>query len=419
MIDIMDRKAFSLLLLFMCACLLAWSHAAPARAAALEMEPGEDSYGSPSGADDIDFSALKKGSTRPSKAVVGVLLPLSGKYESIGQKALKGIELASGVFSPDSASSLSYEVRDYGDNEQSIPSLIESLDTNDHVVAIIGPIGESAGGIACREAQKRGIPSLMFTRGEDQQGQSSLCFSNFVSVDVQVDALLRAASERGITRFGILSPTDNFGRTFTSTFTRKARSFGVIVVRQVEYSPDLGDFKSSVQKLFKSPSKTAAAKGLDTSFQGLLIPDTAQNAGMIASYLPYLNIKGVRLFGPALWDNPDLAKIGGRSTEDALFVSGFYGNSQLRKVWLFNDSFYSTFGYKPSLWEANAFDSASILQHLSAEGVPTRKSLQSRIGDLQNYPGLTGATSFGRNGSVSKSLYILTIRNGAIVEVVP
>jgi branched-chain amino acid transport system substrate-binding protein len=387
-----------------------------ARKEALQNEGENEFAPGTSGSQDNEILAWTKQGSKTDKGTVGVLLPLSGKYEPIGQKALKGIELASGVFAPGSTSPVSYAIRDYGDNEQAIPGIIESLDSAEHIIAIIGPIGETAGGIACKEAQKRGIPSLVFTRAEVLSNQNSFCFSNFVSVNVQVEALLKAASERGITRFGILYPTDNFGKTFTASFTRKARGFGILVLRQVQYSPDLGDFKSSVQKLFKGPAK---AKGGEASFQGLLIPDSAQNAGMIASYLPYLNIKGVRLFGPTLWDSADLPKIGGRSTEDALFVSGFYLNSQLKKVQVFNESFYSTFGYKPSLWEANAYDSASILQLLSADAAPARKSLQQGIGALQNYPGLTGTTSFGKNGSVSKSIYLLTIKNGTVVEVIP
>ncbi len=363
------------------------------------------------------FPSWMTGRTGSGRGTVGVILPLSGKYESIGLKALRGIELASGVFSTGPSSTLSYAVRDYGDNEKAIPGIIESLDSAEKVVAIIGPIGENAGGIACREAQKRGIPLLAFTRAESLGSRNSCCFSNFVSVDVQADALLKAASERGITRFAVLHPTDNYGRTFTATFVQKARAYGIVVARQVEYSPDLGNFKSAAQKLFKDAAKPARSGS--SAFQGLLIPDSAQNAGMIASYLPSLNVRGVRLFGPALWDSPDLPKIGGWSTEDALFVSGFYANSGQRKVQLFTENFFSTFGYKPSLWEANAYDSAGILQGLAAHEAPTRSSLKEGIGSLRDYPGLTGTTTFGENGAVNKAIYLLTVKNGTIVEVVP
>ena len=115
----------------------------------------------------------------------------------------------------------------------------------------------------------------------------------------------------------------------------------------------------------------------------------------------------------------DLSKIGGWSTEDALFVSGFYATSGQPKVQLFTENFFSTFGYKPSLWEANAYDSAGILQGLAAHEAPTRSSLQEGIASLRNYPGLTGTTTFGENRAVSKTIYLLTVKNGTIVEVVP
>lgn len=362
------------------------------------------------------FSSLPGQGVSGMKSVVGVLLPLSGKWESVGRKALEGIEFASRVFSSENSPNIEYLIRDYGDNEQALPGIIEQLDTKDNVVAIIGPIGESAGIIACREAQKRGIPTIVFTRAEVISVQQSFCFSNFVSVDIQVEALLKAASERNITRFAILYPTDNFGKIFTSTFLHKCKDYGIEVVRQAEYVPDKIDYKGAVQRLIK---KTSRPQTPGPGFDAVLIPDTATNAAVMATYLTYFNVKGVRLFGPNLWDTPEFIRIGGRSVEDAVFVSGFYANSQQKHVQDFNIGFSSTFGSKPSIWEASACDTANILQIFTGFTSSSRKDLQRRIGSLQNYHGLTGKTSFRDNGSVKKDIYILTVKNASVVEIIP
>ncbi len=140
---------------------------------------------------------------------------------------------------------------------------------------------------------------------------------------------------------------------------------------------------------------------------------------MIATYLAYYNLKGIRLFGPTLWDTPEFIKAGGSSIEDAIFVSGYYANSQLEHVKDFNYDFNTIFGYRPSVWEANACDSATILQNLIGISRPSRAVLQSQLGSIQEHPGLTGATTFNKNGSVRKSLYVLSVRNSSIVEIVP
>jgi ABC-type branched-subunit amino acid transport system substrate-binding protein len=355
-----------------------------------------------------------EGSSPQGRKTVGVLVPLSGKWESVGQKALKGIQFASRVFSADSSPQVEYLIRDYGNDEQAIPGIIEELDTREDIVALIGPVGETAGNIACREARKRGIPSFIFTRADVVSNQVSYCFSNFISIDVQTEALLRAAADMKISRFAILYPTDHFGNSFTRSFTERADKFGISVVRKTGYSSDLVDFKGAVQKLVQHLPQNAPP-----DFDALLIPDTAINAAMVASYLPYLNIKGVRLFGPTLWDTPDFIRVGGRYVENAVFVSGFFANSRLEYVQEFNDQFYYTFGYNPSVWEASAYDTATILQNLMSGSPASREALHGLIGALQDYPGLTGATSFYPDGSVKKMIYVLNVKDSAVYEIAP
>ncbi|MFY9399197.1 MAG: penicillin-binding protein activator, partial [Desulfomonilia bacterium] len=295
-----------------------------------------------------------------------------------------------------------------------IASIIEELDTRENIVAIIGPIGESAGSIACREARSRGIPAFLFTRAEVVPGQASYCFSNFISIDIQSDALLRAAADMKIHRFAIFHPNDAFGNSFAQSFTARAPGHGISVVRTVGYSPDLVDFKDAVQKLVAHLSKDEPP-----DFEALLIPDTAINAAMVASYLPYLNIKGVRLFGPTLWDSPDFLRVGGRYVEGSVFVSGFFASSKLDYVQEFNDQFYYTFGYNPSVWEASACDTATILQNLLEGPSVPRETLRDLISSLEGYPGLTGSTSFSSDGSVEKTIYVLTISNATVYEIAP
>lgn len=348
------------------------------------------------------------------KKTIGVLVPLSGKWESVGSKVLKGIQFASRVFSREDPAQVEYLIRDYGEDEQSIASIIEDLDTREDVVALIGPIGESAGSIACREARMRGIPAFLFTRAEVVPDQASYCFSNFISIDIQSEALLRTAADMNIHRFAIFHPNDVFGNSFAQSFTDRAPQHGVSVVRTIGYSSDLVDFKEAVQKLVEHLSENEPP-----DFDALLIPDSAINAAMVASYLPYLNIKGVRLFGPSLWDSPDFLRVGGRYVEGAVFVSGFFAGSQLDYVQEFNDEFYYTFGYNPSVWEASACDTATILQNLLNGSSPSRETLRELISSLEDYPGLTGSTSFSPDGSVEKIIYVLTIRNAAAYEIAP
>jgi ABC-type branched-subunit amino acid transport system substrate-binding protein len=369
-------------------------------------------------------AALSASLTSPEHEVrgtIGVVLPLSGKWESVGQRVLRGIEMAGGVFRPGPTPNVEYVIRDYGSDEDSIPSIIKDLDENHRVAAIIGMVGvgERASDAACRELQKRRIPAFIYPQAEMPPRDGTYCFRNFLTIEIQVKSLLNAARSMGIREFSVMSPDDRFGRLFTEKFQRLAPAYGISIVRTSVYSSQNVDFKRQVGSLYAASRKKAPTPGRPMETEGLLIPDTASNAAMIASYIYLLKIRNVRLFGPILWDNPDFLKAGGRYVEDAVFLSGYYQGSILSAVQDFNRSFTGTFKYPPSLWEASAYDSASILQDFLQSRQADRESLKNYLGSLKNYHGVSGTTSFSFDGTVEKVIYLLTIKDGLIYEIHP
>jgi len=402
--------AFSLCVLLICCpfCIASGDHAATSMMAANYQASASDNGKSPT--------------VSPSRNAVGVIIPLSGKWESIGQKILKGIQAASGVFTSGTAQNVEYIIRDYGNNEASIPSIIDELDRTQKVLAIIGPVGEQASEIACREAQERHLPAIVFTQAETATKQGTYCYRNFLTVDMQAKAILNTARSMGITRFAIMSPDDRFGRTFAEKFTRLSPSFGVTVMDRVTYSPQNQDFKLQLKTLFSGSRKsTAQAKSAarGDTIEAIFIPDTAVNAAMIASYVSYLNIKNVRLFGPTLWDTPELLKAGGRSMENAVFLSGYYHGSILSAVQDFNRSFTNTFHHAPTVWEASSYDAAQIIQDFSQTRGTSRELMRNYLASLKDYHGVSGTTSFSPDGTLEKSVHVLTIKDGMIYEIHP
>ena len=85
----------------------------------------------------------------------------------------------------------------------------------------------------------------------------------------------------------------------------------------------------------------------------------------------------------------------------------------------FINSFYYTYGYNPSIWEASAFDTANILLNLVKGNMPSRDMLRQRILALKDYPGVTGATSFDDKGNVDKVIFVLRVNGSHITEISP
>ncbi|HQP30369.1 MAG TPA: penicillin-binding protein activator [Deltaproteobacteria bacterium] len=362
------------------------------------LAPYVQSYGA------MDLPATQNTLAAQPRKAIGVILPLSGKWKSVGHKMLKGVMLASGVFGDGETSDVDYLIRDYGNDEAQIPKIIDELDREGQVLAIIGPVGNSASDIACRHSRQKGIPSLIFSQAGLTPSENTTCFGNFLTVYTQTRTLLQTARDLRISRFAILYPTDQFGETITRSFEQLAPQFGVQVIRKTAYPPEKNDFKDVVQGLKTVPC------------EAVLIPDTAQKAAMIASYFPFYKISNVRLFGTNLWDTPELVREGGRNVQDAIFVSGFYAGSSSAQIRDFDSAFTAAFGSRPTIWEASAYDSAVILQNVLRNGARTRPAMRQGIASLTEFRGVTGVTSFTPNGLTRKDITVLTVRGSTVQE---
>jgi len=120
-----------------------------------------------------------------------------------------------------------------------------------------------------------------------------------------------------------------------------------------------------------------------------------------------------------LWDSPDFVKVGGKYVENAIFLSGFFQGSLLSSVQKFNRSFTESFKYTPSVWEASAYDTASILQGFLLSQEFSRPTLRECIATLKDHHGISGTTSFFSNGSMEKTIYLLTVNGGTVAEFHP
>ena len=107
----------------------------------------------------------------------------------------------------------------------------------------------------------------------------------------------------------------------------------------------------------------------------------------------------------------------GEYVEGAIFLDGFFKNSPYPFVQEFVRDFKRTFDEEPTVLEAQAFDSANIvLDILQNKGVESRKELKEELLKTNNYPGVSGATSFDDSGNPNKILFHLTVQGRSIIQ---
>jgi ABC-type branched-subunit amino acid transport system substrate-binding protein len=395
-----------------------------------------------------------------SRYTIGCLLPLSGPYQTVGYRALKGVELALDRFSTQSSGpAMNIVIKDTGGNADQTRSAMQEL-IDQQVAAIIGPIVTAE--TAAREAQAQGIPIITLTQKDSITAIGDYVLRNFITPEMQVRAIADyATASLGLNRFAILYPDENYGITFMNLFWDRLVESGAKVVGLEAYNPQHTDFADPIKKLvglyYEIPEDLKEAAGLNlkreidrlraakaargqfsdqadgneneklddaqeepepiVDFDAIFIPDAPKTAGLIIPQLAFYDVKDVYLFGTNLWHSDALIKMAGQYIQGAIMPDGFFAESASSAVKDFVQSFEDTYQEKPGFIEAVVYDSAMILfRVLSQPDLRFKSELKNELLNMSDFVGVTGATYFDENGEAQKQLYLLRIKGRRFVE---
>ena len=368
------------------------------------------------------------------RELIGCLLPLSGHYEAFGNRALKAVQLARDRFNFTSGKpDLQLVVRDTESDPKTIKHLMKELDERG-VALIIGPLVTSEQ--AAVEAQKREIPIITLTQKTGITEIGEYAFRNFLTPDMQVEALVSCAIDQfGIERFAILYPDEDYGRTFMNLFKDRAEYYGAEVVEVEPYSPDQTDFSAPIKKMarisadlekkvsaphrrhIKAKSGQQKKDVVVSDFDAIFIPDQSSKAALIAPQLTYWGVDNVLLMGTNLWHSDQLIATAKNYVQEAILVDIYYAQSSEKAVQNFIRAFEKVYGQQPGFMEGLAYDTAMIAFQTAADPeVRSRKGVRDHLLKTLNFDGTTGLTSFNASGEGQKKLYLLQIQGNNFVE---
>jgi len=369
---------------------------------------------------------------------LGALLPLSGPYQTFGTLVQRGIEMALAL-RKNEASAIRVLYRDTAGEPTNARLAVNSLVNEDRVIAMLGPLTSAAALAAAAEAERNETPILTLSQRTNIADVGPFVFRNSLTARLQARKLARyAINDQGFSSFGILAPENPLGRAMAELFSDEVLKLGGLVTFEQSYPEDATDFREQILPLMgKSPRRQkenyqpqTEAEKLDalfipeepdypsTTFDALFIPDYAERIGQIAPQLAFYGIDDLPLLGINGWNSPELLRLAGRYVEGAVFVDGFFLESNQPIVQEFIRLYRETYAEDPTILEAQAFDSANILfSLLERKDLDSRRALRNALARLRNYPGVTGNTSFDFTGEADKNLFLLQVQNGKIVQI--
>ncbi len=378
--------------------------------------------------------ALQSQLTDPTQLqrAIGVLLPLTGRYAAFGQRVQRGMELALQTFRPHIP--VRFIFRDTAGDETVAAQQVAELAISDRVMGIAGPLVGNAAVGATRRANQERTPLLTMSQKEGLAASSLYVFRNSLTPQLQVRALVDYAMEDlGFTEFGIMNPETRQGENFAEIFRDEIMRRGGEIIAEQSYLTDQTDFRYQVRLLQgldpNAPDEEDQEKDPNDPeelfeeeelppFEALFVPDYADRISLIAPQLAFYGLEGVQLLGPNGWNDAELPRLTRQFVEGAVFTDGFFRHSTYPFVQEFVERYFNQYNEEPTILEAQGYDIAGImLTLLNDSRVSTREDLRRALAQMQNYPGVTGATRFDFIGEADKILFLLQVQNGTIVQI--
>jgi len=200
------------------------------------------------------YEKLLRASYQPAikTITVGVIIPLTGDNMIQGNSFLRGMHKALSS-SINSNKKIAFIIKDNEGDEIQTIRVINELEKNPNVKAIIGPISETNAIIAANSLQGKNIPLLIPSATLD--GITSLG-NNIYQLNSNLSVRGKIAA-RYITKIleldsiAVLAPADNFGHALTDAFVKEVDQLGKKIVGVEWYSGIPTDLKRQFKNLRK------------------------------------------------------------------------------------------------------------------------------------------------------------------------
>lgn len=343
---------------------------------------------------------------RGQMVLVGCLLPLTGDYSNFGRQVKQGMELAA------RGTPLELSFRDTPNNQEAAAQQVRELTGDPRLLGILGPLGAAAAQGAAQAAQEAQVPLIALSQKEGITRAGDFVFQAFLTARQQVKALLnRTAGQMGLRHYAVLYPDSAYGQAFMRQFLEEAAIQGLEVAEQVPYSPSTRDFTTALATLKAAQHPEQISLG----FEALFIPDDAATVAAAAGQLAGVGLKNVQLLGTNLLQAPDLPEVETRALEGALFPGAFYAQDPAPGVQEFITAYRQQYSEAPDYPAAQGYLVVKmLLQALAGDKTRQRAELPGKLLAIKELPELPWFKGFNADREAELSLYILTIRNGAV-----
>jgi len=365
--------------------------------------------------------------------IVGVLLPLTGKYAAYGQRALQGIRLA--MNRPGFENHIILRIQDTkGENNATISGYHQLLAQGSQW--IIGPL-LSDNTAALVPFIVDHIPVISLSNQVQLADESPSLFIHSLSKTVQANFMARYALSQGEQRMVIIHDHQNSAIEEAAAFAQTFMDNGGDIIDIVELEEGVNDSRPALVALRSRTDDEELLAELEESLY-LLSPDldvdikmplnmdaiyiaaSGKKISVLAGQMAYSGINRIQLYGSHRWDDGHLLDDKGRYLNHAKFATPTTSltlpdqaildiQNQYRGIWADEHDMSPLF--------ALAYDTAMNIASLGSRlGLKGELAIQG-LYNTTEFPAITGHYYFDSHGVSQKTFAVQTILHGRLKTV--
>lgn len=339
---------------------------------------------------------------------VGVIAVLSGGAAQYGQWMKNGLEIAKDEINSKGGINghlieLIYE-DDKTDAQTAVTAMNKLETTSKPPIVIAALTSKSTLAISPIADNKKTVLMAVCASSPDLTNAGDYIFRNWPSDNEEGRLMAEYAyNTLGYRKIAELTINNDYGLGLQKVFTEKFTQLGGTIVLSEEFPENTNDFRSIIAKL-KSQK-----------FDAIYIPSHAKEVGSFLKQAKQ-NKVNYKVLGCVAYESPELVEIAGTAAEGVIFTTpAFNADATDSTVQKFTAEYQKRFNTKPENFAAHGYDALMIIATAIQKGGFTSDGIKKELYQISNYQGVSGSTTFDKNGDVMKPAMIKQVIDGQFI----
>lgn len=299
------------------------------------------------------------------------MLPLTGTYSVLGEKASRGIATAAKL--SERGQLYQMYVRDVSEFEPDILKIYSDLVQSSNISFVLGPLTSKSTHDISKVVDNHSIPTVTFPVFEDSAAANRNLVKFYYPIEDQVELLVDFAMKNlNVKKYAVLYPKTKFGKRFKEAFVKAAKMKGGEFLHVSSYSQDLTGIDVELQWI--KPFNP----------EGIVIADNPSRASsIITKFAEDRNITDILFIGPNTWNTGYFAELMDKEVDGLIHKAIFtdYLNTESPEWKQFAEIYRTVFEEEPGPFEYQVYKVTKLLFELDNNG-DNSKSLLDKIKDL-------------------------------------